>query len=402
MNTKSKRRYKSILAMGPLEARKFLLKQESYCNFSLPTYFVFAPMLERIDHFLTGQDISRLQRSKPRDHENLGHVILNNKYGKYAWRPLQLIHPVLYVSLVHTITSTHNWRSIRKRFSEFSSSQKIQCLSIPVVSLTNDKDRGQQIFIWWKEIEQKSIELALEYEYFFQTDISDCYGSLYTHSISWALHSRTVAKYRRNDRRLLGNCIDKAVSDMSNGQTNGIPQGSVLMDFIAEIVLGYADTILSKKLQQLVNQDYRIIRFRDDYRVFVNNPKDGEKILKAISEIMFEIGMKLNPVKTMASNRVVSDSIKQDKLSWIGKKQSTKNIQKHLLIIHSHAMNYPNSGTLTVALQKFNKKIEKNKTLDSNSKLMPVISIAVDIAFKQSKSLSRNRRNSKQTCGFIE
>jgi hypothetical protein len=32
---------------------------------------------------------------------------------------------------------------------------------------------------------------------------------------------------------------------MNNGQTNGIPQGSVLMDFIAEMVLGYIDECLS-------------------------------------------------------------------------------------------------------------------------------------------------------------
>jgi hypothetical protein len=37
---------------------------------------------------------------------------------------------------------------------------------------------------------------------------------------------------------------------MRHGQTNGIPQGSVLMDFIAEMVLGYADTLITKKTER--------------------------------------------------------------------------------------------------------------------------------------------------------
>ena len=99
-----------------------------------------------------------------------------------------------------------------------------------------------QILSWWQGIEQASIELALEYDYVFLcADITDCYGAIYTHSIAWAIHGKTVAKQNRTDKNLVGNVIDWYIQDMRHGQTNGIPQGSVLMDFIAEILLGYAD-----------------------------------------------------------------------------------------------------------------------------------------------------------------
>ena len=71
-----------------------------------------------------------------------------------------MIHPVLYVSLVHTITKKQNWQSIKSRFLEISSNEKIQCLSVPVETNTKTKDRGQQILFWWEGIEQQSIELA--------------------------------------------------------------------------------------------------------------------------------------------------------------------------------------------------------------------------------------------------
>ena len=64
------------------------------------------------------------------------------------------------------------------------------------------------------------------------------------------------------------------IQEMSFGQTNGIPQGSILMDFIAEIVLGYADELLSKELVKLKINDYKILRYRDDYRIFTNNNYD--------------------------------------------------------------------------------------------------------------------------------
>ena len=57
----------------------------------------------------------------------------------------------------------------------------------------------------------------------FKTDIVNCYSEIYTHSIVWALHTKKVAKEERNDKKLLGNNIDKHLQAMSNGQTNGIP-----------------------------------------------------------------------------------------------------------------------------------------------------------------------------------
>ena len=88
---------------------------------------------------------------------------------------------------------------------------------------------------------------------------------------------------------MLGNIIDASIQDAQYKQTNGIPQGSVLMDFVAEIVLGYVDRILGVILKREGIIDYKILRYRDDYRVFVNNSSEGERILKLLSEIMMQV-----------------------------------------------------------------------------------------------------------------
>ena len=181
----------------------------------------------------------------------MNYTIYSNKDGRYAWRPFQLIHPAIYVDLVNRVTTPATWTRIKERFAEFSNDRKIQCLSIPQESLTKRRDQGAQVLHWWQGIEQASIELALDYNHVFHADITDCYASVYTHSIAWALHSKATAKQERNNKDLIGNVIDGAVQDMRHGQTNGIPQGSVLLDLVAEMVLGYADLQLSGKVATL-------------------------------------------------------------------------------------------------------------------------------------------------------
>ncbi len=260
---------------------------------------------------------------------------------------------------------------------------KIQCLSLPVISQSEEKDKAEQISHWWHDVEQKSIELSLDYEYLLETDISDCYGAIYSHSVVWALHTKETAKDNQRDNTLIGNIIDRSIQDMHHGQTNGIPQGSVLMDVVADMILGFADLNLTGKLNANSVDNYFILRYRDDYRIFVNNPQDGEKIAKLITEVMIDLGMKLNPTKTKTSNEVVQSSIKSDKLAWLERKQTEKSLEKHLLIIHNHAKEFPNAGSLSVALNDYYKKFIRCNKVNS---LLPIISIVVDIAYRNPRT----------------
>ena len=181
---------------------------------------------------------------------------------------------------------------------------------------------------------------------------------------------------------MIGNIIDNHIQDMRQGQTNGIPQGSVLMNLIAEIVLGYSDTELTKKIRQQNITDYQILRYRDDYRIFVNNPRDGESILKCLTEVMIDLGLKLSSAKTKISSEVIRSSVKDDKLSWMYRRQSYKNLQKHLLIIHHHSMERPNAGSVNVAMQNYYKKL-----LSRNCGFpLPLIAILVDIAYRNPRT----------------
>ncbi len=393
---------KNILEFTHQEAREFFLKQESYINFDLPPYFTFATLLNEISKKIGSKRLEEFYKvitkpdgeSKkllPNQYEDVNYLMLNNKDGKYAWRPFQIIHPVIYVALVHKITEESNWELILKRFEDFSQNPKIKCHSIPCESDSKLSDRATNVVNWWQSIEQNSIELALQYEYIMHTDITDCYGTIYTHSIPWAIHTKSIAKNYRGTS-YIGNLIDKYLREMSYGQTNGIPQGCVLMDFIAEIVLGYIDLELTQRINKSSITEYRILRYRDDYRIFSNNPQEAEEIAKYLTEILIELGMRLNANKTLVSGSVIRDSIKEDKHYWNISKKSSRSIQGHLMIIHNLSEKYPNSGSLHKALNKFYSRVIRLEESKENLKVL--ISIIVDIGFK-------NPRTYPIVCGIL-
>lgn len=402
----------TLLEMDYKNARNFFLKSESYFSVKLPDYINFDESLKSAKKILTSKknqpkDINDIANaSKYKECDNLNYTLIINKDGKYSWRPLILLHPILYVDLINCITQKDHWEQLKKRFIEFQKDESISCYSIPIEASKDSKktDIGETVLNWWEHFEQKSLAQNIEYQYCMFTDIADCYPSIYTHSITWAMYGKEKVKQDKDKcSGSLGDKIDKKISGMQHNQTNGIPQGSVLMDFIAEIVLGYVDLRLSEELKKLENlKDYKVLRYRDDYRIFSNNRNDLEQIMKVPSEVLYDLNFKLNSSKTKLSDDIITDSIKKDKLYWEEIKASIRmsvgnldgeklifysiNLQKHLLEIKKLANKYPNSGQLKKALSEFNKERITKITSKPND-LLPLIGILVDIMIHNPGSL---------------
>lgn len=403
---------KSVLEMDYKEAKQFFMKDESYCTLQLPEYFSFNGVLEKADQMLTGKSsrsqisISSIQSSeiKEANVESINCDIVINKDGKYDWRPMKIVHPVAYVDLVNTVTSRENWEKIKSRFNKFKQVDAIKCISMPLKAIDNKSNDTKEVILnWWDEFEQYSIKAALEYSYCVQTDITNCYGSIYTHSIPWALEGKETAKKNRGKSALLGNQIDTKIRNLQYGQTNGIPQGGRLFDFIAEIVLGYADKLLGKKLTHLEN--YQVIRFRDDYRIFSNSKEDLNTIVKQLSDILSELNMHFNIKKTKYTEDLIGSAIKPDKMYWnsqsisifssnkdsSGKREKDDHIvyhlglQKHLLEIYKLAKKFPNSGSIKRAFSEYNNRLDDVDSLPED--YQQLISITASIVISNPDSI---------------
>lgn len=376
---------KKVTKMNEIEARDFFLKPESYFNLEMPEYFNFGNLISNIIGVVGNKkNFNVFKCGKPRDYETLNYKMICNKDGKFGWRPFEIIHPLKYLELVYMITNRDYWIYITNRFKMFSKNKKIQCCSIPGESPSKKYDKKSAILSWWSQFEQKSIAYSIKYDYMAKTDITNCYPSIYTHSIAWALHTRDYCKdpTHRNENNI-GNSIDWIMQDLSYGQTNGIPQGSVLTDFIAEIVLGYADELLSKKLENVDN--YKILRYRDDYRIFSNEKNTVELIMKELTNVLSSLNLKLNASKTIISSDIISESIKEDKMYCIENKISDEKLENKLLAIRNIGIKYPNSGSLYKLLVN----LYKNEIINYNNRINSLtqnISIIVDIMYNNPRT----------------
>jgi len=383
---------KKITELNHVDAKKFFLDEKNYVNFDIPDYFHFEDLLLKIDGLTFCKNIKDICNKRgetnkpdwPKYYENVNYTFLSNKDGVFAWRPMQLIHPVLYVDFVNFITSKDNWDHIVGRF-EFFSKGCVRCISIPRMSQCDNSHKAAQIMHWWEEMEQQSIILALKYNYVFSTDITNCYGSIYTHSVEWALTigGREASKKRVNEclPKTLGSEVDEKLRNMSHGQTNGISQGSTLMDFVAEMVLGYCDMELLKEISDLKikKKDLYILRYRDDYRIFVNDPLLGHQVLKKLNNVLYGLGMKMNPSKTIERGDVILSSIKGEKLERIFLAPIKQDFQKEALRIYQLSKKYPNSGLIAKELSLYYDRMENLKSL-KHTNIKVLISIFSMIA----------------------
>jgi hypothetical protein len=124
-------------------------------------------------------------------------------------------------------------------------------------------------------------------------DISEFYGSVYTHSIPWALHGKTYAKANQHSGTLLGNRLDRLVRNMQGKQTNGIPIGPDTSFLVAETILTCVDDELLSKTHPVGG-----FRFFDDYELVFSDLSSAENALATLHNAVAKYNLRLNVNKT--------------------------------------------------------------------------------------------------------
>lgn len=391
---------RTVLDLSNVMAYKYFMEPANYCSVDLPIYIDFKPILDFVEKKVGSsrfEDILKDSHKKPSDFEGVNHKFLVKKDANYTFRSLQIANPYLYYLLVKEMTNPNNWEDIKKRFKDFRRDE-IEVSSIPCVKNESDKShKAVGVSSWWENMEQRSITLSLSFKYMFVTDITNCYPSIYTHTIAWALMDKEKAKSNRRKKELLGNIIDKYIQGMQYCQTNGLPQGSVLFDFIAEMVLGYADMKLASRLDSEKISEYKVLRYRDDYRIFSNNREELERIAFILQEVLADLNLQLNATKTILTENIIHTSIKKDKMAYlsniplyrkVGRRISTiaSSLQQEALFIHHFANDFPNSGTLIKLLNIFSQRLTKRKKVITEPEVNVLIAIFTDIAISSPKA----------------
>lgn len=118
---------KKMIEMNCKEVKRFLLKDSSYFNLELPPYYTFNNLLKGIDDNI--KDKKKLRdlcnkKIRPNNYEDVNYKLFHNKDGKFDWRPMELINPILYVYLVNLISEKNNWKELKKYLRNFKKIKK--------------------------------------------------------------------------------------------------------------------------------------------------------------------------------------------------------------------------------------------------------------------------------------
>lgn len=126
-------------------------------------------------------------------------------------------------------------------------------------------------------------------KYILKTDLSNFFYSIYTHTIPWVMIGKKEAKKRV--KKEFSNKLDSLIQNSQDGETKGVPTGSILTRFIVEMYQLKIDQDLSKKL------NIHFHRYVDDYNFYFNKDIEKEKVLKEIYSIYSDVELQLNENK---------------------------------------------------------------------------------------------------------
>ena len=195
------------------------------------------------------------------------------KVGSHR-RRIGIPNPLHQIRLSKTIAD--NWVDITNYTNQSS-------LSITRLR-TNNQNKGRSLDeLSFGDIESEKVKQSVDANYLLKMDIANFYGTIYTHSIPWALHTKSTSKAQRNRVHLFGNAIDKDSSKIQDGQTMGVPIGPDTSRVISEIIATAIDIEIQNKFPNIKG-----LRLVDDYYLYFNKLGDLETIDSLIQRVLKE------------------------------------------------------------------------------------------------------------------
>lgn len=165
-------------------------------------------------------------------------------------------------------------------------------------------------------------------------DISKCFDSIYTHSISWAIFNKEIVKdnLKKSEKTFPG-IFDKFMQNINYGETNGILIGPEFSRIFAELILQKIDKKIYNKLKEMEKyhkKDYEIFRYVDDYFLFYNDISVKDKIFELYKLTLKDFKMNISETKIKIYNKpiITEISIAKYKINDLLNKYLNLNIKK--------------------------------------------------------------------------
>jgi len=207
-------------------------------------------------------------------------------------RDLSIVNPIAEFHVAKLIAD--NWVAIRKHLKSCD-------FGAAALNITGGEQRAVAAPDF-RLIALRQAEISASYDHVLIADVSRFYGTLYTHAIPWALHSKAWAKLHLNTQPYaasLGARLDKAVRKGNDNQTIGIPVGPDSSRIISEIVAVSVDAQLREKLKLSSRCTLRNV---DDWYIGFDTAGRSEDAISAIAAACRTYQLEIHPEKTSSSH----------------------------------------------------------------------------------------------------
>lgn len=153
-----------------------------------------------------------------------------------------------------------------------------------------------------------------KYNFLFKFDISKCFDSIYSHSISWAVLGLDAVKENVDaSKKNYSGIFDKFIQYSNYGETNGILIGPEFSRIFAEIILQRIDKNVEEKIFKSKGSknktDYELYRYVDDYFLFCDDDILKEEIFKIFKHELKEYKLSINNSKTIEYKKPIITEI---------------------------------------------------------------------------------------------
>ena len=214
------------------------------------------------------------------------------------------------------------------------------------------------------------IELEKKYSVMQFLDVSKCFDSIYTHTISWAVKNKDYVKSNIDMKNQFAQKFDYLMQRSNNNETNGIPIGAEVSRVFSEIIFQKNDLNIIKLLEESHGykngKEYTALRYVDDYFVFSMDKEISKIVSKTVSDSLSEINLYINKKKSIEYLRPFCTT-KSNLVTNLN--QVIKDFEKILFVKET------NGSRVTFLSRKINNKhkfkhslIDKVKSLCANTK----------------------------------
>ncbi len=283
-------------------------------------YGMFA---EKLPPIFTSEAFLKYCKSRPISFHQIEHdyISVNITRNNNKIRVMGIPNPMAYHFMCEFLSE--KWDDIIEYFDATTSYQSDKISRVHIRKCKDRKSLFKMNYDSWKVDGEPHIDWRIGKNYVVKADISNCFPSIYTHALTWAIDGKETAKIESNMKiEKWSKDIDDFAMNLKNRETHGLLIGPHASNLISEIILTKVDQRLNQS-----NNNWKYTRHVDDYTCYVNSNDEAKLFLLELQRNLHEYDLTLNNNKSIIEKLPVNEA--EDRFNIIKRDISTVLINRN-------------------------------------------------------------------------